>query len=253
MTDASIVVVCTLLIVASNAHAQEPAEAQEDSASRADELSGPAQSSTDPPTEVPPAPPELPPPPPQGEAEAEEQMPAPVTDGTRASGQWVYTSYLGWVFVPYGDQYVSSATAPDDAPFAYVYLPGAGWLWQAAPWVWGVEPYPFGVIVQPLQVGWHPGPGRGGRGARGSHWPSGGHAGPNGGPPRSVRPGPARPGPAHPGSARPGSSGSPRDNPVRRVPASSSTGHLVGAPGPQGNFGRQVGAAAGAHATEHHR
>lgn len=74
---------------------------------------------------------------------------APVQQQVQApppSGQWVYTQQYGWVYMPYGDQFVSTPAYANAVPQAYLYYPSYGWTWVAAPWVWGwgVRPY-FGV------------------------------------------------------------------------------------------------------------
>src|SRR5579859_2681336 len=52
----------------------------------------------------------------QGEASAPQAY-APRT----ASGQWVYTNQYGWVWMPYGTQYVEEGHYGDDSPYEYVY------------------------------------------------------------------------------------------------------------------------------------
>jgi hypothetical protein len=74
-----------------------------------------------------------------------------------ASGQWVYTGQYGWVFMPYGDQYVYEGSSYDEYPYSYVYYPSYGWAWLAAPWVWGWGPYPFFGVWGPGRFGWYNG------------------------------------------------------------------------------------------------
>jgi hypothetical protein len=62
------------------------------------------------------------------------------------SGQWVYTSQYGWIWIPYGNAY-TYLPAGGVAPDMYVYYPSFGWTWVVAPWVWGLGPRPyFGVV-----------------------------------------------------------------------------------------------------------
>lgn len=82
------------------------------------------------PVAQPPAPPRVPPPVPV--------RPAP------PPGQWVYTQQYGWLWMPYGEQYVHAddPMQPNETvyPTEYVYLPLSGWTWLAAPWIWGWGP-----------------------------------------------------------------------------------------------------------------
>lgn len=96
-----------------------------------------------PPAEAPPAPPLHPPPRPRNEAEHRAQTPGLADPGATADGQWVCTSQYGWVFMPYGAQYAYDSAEVDRYPYSYVYYPGFGWVWVAAPWVWGEGPYPY--------------------------------------------------------------------------------------------------------------
>jgi hypothetical protein len=84
-----------------------------------------------------------------------EAAPAPAAPPPQ-SGQWVYTQQYGWIWMPYGNQYVY---APEGAayPSAYVYEPAYGWTWLAAPWVWGWGPRLY-FSVGPRYFGWwgHP-------------------------------------------------------------------------------------------------
>ena len=98
------------------------------------------------PSEIPPAPPEeLPPPPSEQEnadADAQPQQPVAV-DQAQASGQWVYTAQYGWVWMPYGNQYVAAPGGDYDDAYSYVYYPGNGWIWLASPWIGGWGPWPY--------------------------------------------------------------------------------------------------------------
>jgi hypothetical protein len=97
--------------------------------------------------------PELPaePPPPPPDANAQPQQ-APTT------GQWVFTSQYGWVWMPYGDEYVYTPADEAAQPFVYVYAPARGWAWLAAPWIWGVGPVPHFGALGPWHFHWYRGP-----------------------------------------------------------------------------------------------
>jgi hypothetical protein len=92
---------------------------------------------------------------------AQQQAAPPPPAGTPAqttrSGQWVYTSQYGWVWMPYGNQYVDEGVYGDANPYAYVYSVGWGWSWVAAPWLWGWGPYPFFGVYGPAYFGWYRG------------------------------------------------------------------------------------------------
>jgi hypothetical protein len=70
-------------------------------------------------------------------------VPAIVEGQALPEGQWVFTQQYGWVWMPYGDQYVQVAVDEYTDPYAYVYYPSSGWVWLSAPWVggWGIRPY----------------------------------------------------------------------------------------------------------------
>jgi hypothetical protein len=86
------------------------------------------------------------------------QTPAPSQPAPTA-GQWVYTAQYGWVWMPYGSQYVDEA-----GPCAYVFAVGFGWRWVAAPWVWGWGAYPYFGVWGPAHFAWYRGLYRGGWG-----------------------------------------------------------------------------------------
>jgi hypothetical protein len=75
--------------------------------------------------------------PPEGEPDA--PPPAPPAQGAyaqqpaAAQGEWVFTAQYGWVWMPYGQQYVDDAYSPRQ----YVYSVRLGWSWVAAPWLAG--------------------------------------------------------------------------------------------------------------------
>ncbi len=112
-----------------------------------------AQPQTAPPDLMAPVPPEQPPAPP---AASPQQPQVEVQAPAEPQGQWVYTDQYGWVWMPYGDQYVYEGTVEDESPYAYVYEPSAGWVWLSAPWLWGWGPYPY-FVVGPTHFGWYRG------------------------------------------------------------------------------------------------
>jgi hypothetical protein len=99
----------------------------------------------------PPAPPSNPPPP-----QAQQFQPQPQVQAS-ASGQWVYTQQRGWLWMPYGDQYVYAPPAVAGTvvyPYEYVYAPAYGWTWVSAPWVWGWGPRVYFSIGGPVRFAW---------------------------------------------------------------------------------------------------
>lgn len=110
----------------------------------------PAQPSSPEPQDLPPPPPQELPPAPQEQVQVAQQQPA-------AMGQWIFTAQYGWVWMPYGSEYVAPATIAGYAPYAYVYHPFDGWVWLAAPWVygWGVSPH-FGSHGPAAFAWYHP-------------------------------------------------------------------------------------------------
>jgi len=123
-----------------------------------------------PPPSTPPAPPPTTPPSPPAPAASSAPVAAPpgtplpaeppptdaqpVYTPTRPSGQWVYTSAEGWVWMPYARSYTYVTPAEDDA-YAYVYYPAHGWLWVRAPWVLGVGPRPYWGRWGPVGFAWY--------------------------------------------------------------------------------------------------
>ncbi len=105
--------------------------------------------------------------PPPGEA----APPAAQWTYSYPTGQWVYTSDNGWVWVPAD----AAPTVVEGVPYAYLYTPAYGWTWYVSPWGWG--PYRYGAwvrhpwrpygwrggwvahphVVVRLGVGWHGG------------------------------------------------------------------------------------------------
>lgn len=100
---------------------------------------------------VPPVPVLHPVPPPHAQIVVSRPVVAsPVVTG----GQWVFTSQYGWVYMPYGEQYVYTHRT---SPYAYVYYPTLGWRWLAAPWVIGSGPYPHFGTHGPFAYAWYRG------------------------------------------------------------------------------------------------
>ncbi len=85
----------------------------------------------------------IPPPPQHPMPPPESQRLAPPPAQLAENGQWVYTSQYGWVFMPYGDEYVYTPPVSTGQPYFYVYYPTFGWRWVVAPWVWGIGPHPY--------------------------------------------------------------------------------------------------------------
>ncbi|MFL5369657.1 MAG: hypothetical protein ACJ78Z_05660 [Myxococcales bacterium] len=108
----------------------------------------------------------------------------------RTAGQWVFTGQYGWVWMPYGSQYVEEGSASAKVPYAFVYAVRVGWCWVAAPWVWGWGPYPYFGVRGPRYYGWYRGLYRSGWGwgryRGGGHWVARSY------PHSSFRRGPAR-------------------------------------------------------------
>jgi len=80
----------------------------------------------------------------------------PAPSGAPA-GQWVYTNQYGWVWMPYGPQYVDEGTYGAATPYQFVYTVRLGWTWCAAPWLWGWGPYPWFGRLGPSRFGWYRG------------------------------------------------------------------------------------------------
>src|SRR5580692_2661433 len=95
-------------------------------------------------------PPPTPPPPPPASAQGPTAPPpgdqSPLVQ-TYPTGQWVYLSGQGWVWVPNG----STSSELDGVPYAYLYTPAYGWTWYVSPWGWG--PYAYGPW---FRHPWHP-------------------------------------------------------------------------------------------------
>jgi hypothetical protein len=74
--------------------------------------------------------------------------PPPPDAAPQPSGQWVYTQEYGYVWMPYGDQYVSQGSA-------YVFRVGIGWRWVAAPWLYGPRFHYWRRVYPRWGWGWH--------------------------------------------------------------------------------------------------
>jgi hypothetical protein len=69
------------------------------------------------------------------------------------TGQWVYTSDGGWVWIPAG----SAPRVVDSVPYVYLYTQQFGWTWYVSPWGWG--PFHYGAwVAHPWRpIGWRGG------------------------------------------------------------------------------------------------
>ena len=182
------------------------------------------------PAEVPPPPPEELPPAPEGDLVVEQP----------ATGQWVFTAEYGWVFMPYGSEYVSAPADPGVTPYQYVYYPTSGWNWLAAPWVhgWGPEPY-FGPRGHSHFTWYRPAHHRRGHPHRGQVYRRGAHPGNRHG--HSYRRGPVyrRPvhgGRVHAGPVRGRAAHGAHSGPIRGRPGHAG-GHVQRAPHTRGHSG----------------
>jgi hypothetical protein len=108
-----------------------------------------------------PAPAQLPPAPPVNPAPPSDQDEAPtappVSVGAQVdpnSGQWVYTSQYGWVWMPYAQDY-TYVTPDESAVYSFLYYPTFGWRWVSAPWVLGVGPWPYWGVYGVVPFYWH--------------------------------------------------------------------------------------------------
>jgi hypothetical protein len=77
--------------------------------------------------------------------------PPPPAQGT---GQWVYTSQYGWLWMPYSRDYVY-VSADSGVAYEYSYYPNYGWRWVNAPWILGWGPSPYWGRVGPVRYGWY--------------------------------------------------------------------------------------------------
>ena len=112
----------------------------------------------------PPPPPSIPPEPPQ--ASPDDQVGILQGDSAPAyaqpqaapapAGQWVFTAQYGWVFMPYGQQYV------DAGAYQYVFSVRVGWSWVSAPWLWGSGASPWFGRLGPSHFVWYRRPYRSG-------------------------------------------------------------------------------------------
>jgi len=117
----------------------------------------PAQPPEVAPESTPPPPLESAPPPPPNQVTAPPEPTAP-PQAERANvaptdGQWVYTAQFGWVWMPFGPQFVF--VPPGGAPpQMFVFYPAFGWRWVVAPWVWGLGPQPYWGVHGVVRFGW---------------------------------------------------------------------------------------------------
>src|SRR5439155_187549 len=104
--------------------------------------------------------------------------PPPALAAPQQTGPRVYTNQYGWVWMPYGQQYVDEGTYGASSPYQYVYCVGLGWSWVAAPWLWGWGAYPYFGVWGPSHFAWYRGLYREGYGwgrYRGGAPPGGGY------------------------------------------------------------------------------
>ena len=101
------------------------------------------------------APRNLPPPPPASvppavSAPAAQPLPPPPP----RQGEWTYTAQYGWVWMPYGRNYVY---VDDGTGYAsmFVFYPHYGWRWVASPWVLGLGPVPRWGPRGPVRFVWY--------------------------------------------------------------------------------------------------
>jgi hypothetical protein len=82
--------------------------------------------------------------PPQVVYQQEQEAPPPASQWVYSypSGQWVFTSEYGWIWVPAG----STTTPEEGVPYTYLYTPTYGWNWYISPW--GVGAYHYGLWVR---------------------------------------------------------------------------------------------------------
>src|SRR5262249_53925178 len=100
----STICVTVLMLGSAYARAQSAEDHPYEEAQEAQEAQ-PAQPPSAAPTDVPPAPPQQLPPPPQAQVPQQQyqqpvQAAPPAVAQAPASGQWVYTSQYGWVWIP---------------------------------------------------------------------------------------------------------------------------------------------------------
>ena len=84
------------------------------------------------------------------------QQPAPQAAAPaqpNATGQWVYTSQYGWLWMPFAQSYTYVPASGN--PQMYVYYPAFGWRWVVAPWVFGWGPRPYWGVWGPRYYHWY--------------------------------------------------------------------------------------------------
>jgi hypothetical protein len=87
---------------------------------------------------------------------ADENPPVPTTPqpAPATTGQWVYTTQNGWLWMPYGQSY-TYVNADTSLAYEYVYYPAFGWHWVSAPWVLGIGPSPYWGGHGYARFAWH--------------------------------------------------------------------------------------------------
>jgi len=79
---------------------------------------------------------------------------APVVEPAPPSGQWIYTSQYGWLWLPYSRAY--TYVSPDGGvAYEYAYYPNGGWRWVYSPWVLGWGPAPYWGRLGPRHYVWY--------------------------------------------------------------------------------------------------
>ena len=86
-----------------------------------------------------PAPTWIPPPPTEVDVNTGQEV---VVQQTTPTGQWVFTSQYGWIWMPHGNTFTFVPTS-GATPNMFVFWPAVGWSWVVAPWVWGWGPMPW--------------------------------------------------------------------------------------------------------------
>jgi len=71
-----------------------------------------------------------------------------------SSGQWIYTSQYGWLWLPYSREY-TYVSGDGGAAYEYAYYPNGGWRWVYAPWVLGWGPSPYWGRLGPRPYVWY--------------------------------------------------------------------------------------------------
>jgi hypothetical protein len=92
--------------------------------------------------------------PPAGAAPVAQSSAPPVAEPADATGQWIYTSQYGWLWMPYSRDY-TYVSADGGEAYEYAYYPNSGWRWVYSPWVLGWGPSPYWGRVGPRRYVWY--------------------------------------------------------------------------------------------------